>query len=70
MHPYWGQATNVRLVAPNTLTFLDRSIPAWFRVTIDERSLPQQVHMTAAAHFMVDRYVDFGDSGPLSPPSR
>jgi copper transport protein len=70
MHPYWSHATNVHLVAPSTLTFLDRSIPAWFRVTVGAQSLPRQVHMTAAAHFMVDRYVGFGGSGTLSPPSR
>ncbi|HEX5449707.1 MAG TPA: copper resistance protein CopC [Gaiellaceae bacterium] len=71
MHPYWGAVTNVHLVAPNTLTFLDRSIPAWFRVTIGGTPLlPRTTHMTAAAHFMVDRYVGYGDSPAPSPPSR
>jgi copper transport protein len=68
--PYWGHATNVHLVAPHTLTFLDRSIPAWFRVTIGARDLPRQTHMTAAAHFMVDRYVGYGVPVEVSPPSR
>ena len=70
MQPYWGTPTNVHLVAPGVLTFLDRRIPAWFRVTL-ERDRPKRVEMTAAAHFMVDRYV--GLDGPLEispPPSR
>ena len=71
MHPYWSTVTNVHLVAPNTLTFVDRSIPAWFRVTIGGAPLlPHVTHMTAAAHFMVDRYLGYGDSPALSPPSR
>ncbi len=32
--PYWQAPTNVHLVAPGVLTFLDRRIPAWFRVTL------------------------------------
>jgi hypothetical protein len=71
MHPYWGTVTNVHLVAPNTLTFLDRSIPAWFRVTLGGAPLlPRVTHMTAAAHFMIDRYGAYGDSSAPSPPSR
>ncbi|HEY2327852.1 MAG TPA: copper resistance protein CopC [Gaiellaceae bacterium] len=71
MHPYWGLVTNVHLVAPNTVTFLDRSIPAWFRVTLGGAPLlPRLTHMTAAAHFMVDRYVGYGNSPAPSPPSR
>jgi copper transport protein len=68
--PYWRDPTNARLVAPNTITFLDRAIPAWFRVTIGARSRPSRLHMTAAAHFMTDRYVGFDVPVALSPPSR
>jgi len=61
----------VHLVAPDTLTFVDRSIPAWFRVTLGGAPLlPRVTHMTAAAHFMVDRSLGYGDSPALSPPSR
>jgi hypothetical protein len=70
MQPYWQKPTNVHLVAPGVLTFLDRRVPAWFRVTVANR-LPARVHMTAAAHFMTDTYTEFG--GPLTvspPPSR
>jgi copper transport protein len=65
--PYWRTPTNVHLVAPGVLTFLDRRIPAWFRVTIAGR-LPSRMHMTAAAHFMTDRYVGFGVPAVVSPP--
>jgi copper transport protein len=68
--PYWSAPTNVHLVAPRTLTFLDRTIPAWFRLTLDARSRPIRLRMTAAAHFMLDRYVGFDVPLELSPPSR
>ncbi len=67
--PYWQTATNVHLVAPGVLTFLDRRVPAWFRVTMAGR-LPALMHMTAAAHFMTDRYVEFNGPVEVSPPSR
>lgn len=68
-HPYWTKPTNVHLVAPNTITFLDRSIPAWFRVTL-RGGRPSIQHMTAAAHFMTDDYVGFDVPVTVSPPSR
>lgn len=67
--PYWARPTNVREVAPGELTFLDRRIPAWFRLTI-RHGRPATVRMTAAAHFMVDRYVAFDVPAAVSPPSR
>jgi len=67
--PYWTKPTNVHLVGPNTITFLDRRIPGWFRVTFDGAH-PTIQHMTAAAHFMTDRYVGFDVSAEVSPPSR
>lgn len=67
--PYWQSPTNVHEVAPRTFTFLDRSIPAWFRVTV-ANGRPAVQHMTAAAHFMVDRYVGFDVPVTVSPPSR
>jgi hypothetical protein len=70
IQPYWSNVTNVHLVAPGVLTFLDRTIPAWFRVTLRPDALPRAVHMTAAAHFMVDRYVGFDVPVTVSPPSR
>ncbi len=67
--PYWQTPSNVHLVAPGTLTFLDRRVPAWFRVTV-AGGLPTRMHMTAAAHFMTDRYVGFDGPVTVSPPSR
>ena len=65
--PYWASPTNVHQIAPNVLTFLDRRIPAWFHVTLD-RGLPTRMRMTAAAHFMVDRYAGFDVPAAVSPP--
>lgn len=67
MQPYWGNPTNVHLLAPNVLTFLDRRVPGWFRVTL-EGVRPTRVQMTAAAHFMVDRYEGFDTPVVISPP--
>jgi hypothetical protein len=67
MQPYWDKPTNAHLVAPNVLTFLDRRIPAWFHVTLNGVR-PTRVRMTAAAHFMVDRYVGFNVPAVVSPP--
>jgi hypothetical protein len=66
--PYWRAPTNVHLVAPGELTFLDRAIPAWFRVSL-ARGLPKLMRMTAAAHFMVDRYAGFDVPVAVSPPA-
>lgn len=63
----WRAPTNVHLIAPNVLTFLDRRIPAWFRVTI-AAGRPARAEMTSAAHFMVDRYVGFDVPVEISPP--
>lgn len=66
-HPSWTTPTNAHLVAPGTITFLDRRIPAWFRVTL-RGGRPAVQHMTAAAHFMTDRYVGFDVPADVSPP--
>lgn len=68
--PYWRDPSNAHLVAPGTITFLDRTIPAWFRLTIGANRRPARLHMTAAAHFMVDRYRSYDGPVTLSPPSR
>jgi copper transport protein len=67
--PYWTKPTNAHLVGPSTITFLDRRIPAWFRVTF-AGTRPTVQHMTAAAHFMTDRYLGFDVPAAVSPPSR
>ncbi len=67
--PYWQSPTNVHRVAPGVLTFLDRRIPAWFRLEVGPKQ-PRVLRMTAAAHFMVDRYTGFDVPAVVSPPSR
>jgi len=67
MQPYWANPTNVHQIAPNVLTFLDRRVPAWFRVTLGGVR-PQRVQMTAPGHFMVDRYVGVDVPLGISPP--
>jgi len=65
--PYWRTVTNVHLVAPGVITFLDRRLPAWFAVRVSGR-YPASMRMTAAAHFMVDRYAGFDVPATVSPP--
>jgi hypothetical protein len=65
--PYWQSPTNVHRIAPGVLTFLDRRIPAWFRLELGPKH-PRVMRMTAAAHFMVDRYVGFDVPATVSPP--
>jgi copper transport protein len=65
--PYWRSARNVHLVAPGVLTFFDPTIPAWFRLDISGARL-RRLGMTAAAHFMVDRYAGFNGAVSVSPP--
>lgn len=65
--PYWRTWRNVHLVSPGSLTFLDPTIPAWFRLTVVGARL-ERLRMTAAAHFMVDRYAGFDGPVTVSPP--
>jgi copper transport protein len=59
----WTRATNVWQISPHDVVFVDPSIPAYFDLRGHEELL-----MTAAAHFMVDRYVSFGSTPRLRPP--
>ncbi len=65
--PYWRTARNIHLVAPGVLTFLDPTLPAVFRLELTGTRL-DRLGMTAAAHFMVDRYVGFDGPASVSPP--
>jgi copper transport protein len=65
--PGWGNPSNVHEIAPGVLTFVDRQIPAWFHVTLGGKR-PRRVQMTAAAHFMDDRYRGFDVPVEISPP--
>ena len=59
----WRRATNVRRISSHHVVFVDPTIPAYF--DLDGRTA---LHMVAAAHFMVDRYVSFGSPPRLRPP--
>jgi copper transport protein len=67
MQPFWRASSNVHVVAPGVLTFLDPSSFEWFRFTLAGPRL-KRVAMTAAAHFMVDRYEGFDGPITISPP--
>jgi hypothetical protein len=65
--PYWRSSRNAHLIAPGVVTFLDPSIPAVFRLDFSGGRL-NRLRMTAAAHFMVDRYAGFNGPASVSPP--
>jgi hypothetical protein len=60
----WTGAANAHVIADTgetkTVTFFDPQTPAYYEATFDSSTLlPRVVRMTAAAHFMTDRYVRF-----------
>jgi copper transport protein len=68
--PQWERESNAHLLKPGTVAFVDESTPGYFTIDFDPGTLqPRVLHMTAAAHFMTDRYVRF-DSGPALHPPR
>jgi copper transport protein len=69
LQPYWSTVSNVHEISPGVLTFLDRGLPGWFRLQVSDQR-PRVMHMTAAAHFMTERYVGFDEPVDVSPPSR
>jgi copper transport protein len=71
--PAWTQARNAHVIAHNgdakTITFMDPATPAYFRLVVDAKTLlPRELSMTAASHFMVDRYVRFNAPRAIYPP--
>ena len=69
----WSIVRDARLIGRTPrlwrVTFLDPTVPAWFDVALDRRTLRTlDVHMTAAAHFMHDRYRAFDAPLRISPP--
>jgi hypothetical protein len=72
--PIWsgGRLTNAHLLARTkdgyVLSFLSRSVPAWFTIHVDRRLLPRSLEMTAAAHFMQHDYLSFNQPLKITPP--
>jgi hypothetical protein len=51
------------------LSLFEPTTPAWYTVTVDRVTLRTlEVSMTAAAHFMQDRYVAFNPPPQIRPP--
>jgi hypothetical protein len=73
--PPWGtRATEVRVLRRTdsrvTLSWLDPTVPAWYTGTFDPRTaLPRELHMTAAAHFMQQRFVAYNSAIKIEPPT-
>jgi copper transport protein len=72
--PLWGSGTgNAHLVGAGRsvleVSLLNRSLPAWFTIRLDRRTLrPLSLDMTAAAHFMHHRYTSFNHPVRIAPP--
>jgi copper transport protein len=73
--PVWGDVIHdARLLSSSaryvTVVWSNPAIPAWFNARFDRRTrLPVEVHMTAAAHFMVQRYLSFNRPLGIRPPT-
>ena len=76
--PAWGsRATNAYVLRDTSVggrpawvvSFANPSTPAWFTAVIDRATYrPLQLHMTAAAHFMTHRYLEFDRPLTIEPP--
>jgi copper transport protein len=72
--PTWGSVvTNAHILRKGKTTvvasFLDPRSPAWFTVTFERRTFrPVTLQMTAAAHFMHQRYTAFNAPLKIVPP--
>jgi len=64
---YWGtEARNAYYTGPDTLTFYDPQVRAWYRLRLDASGRPRELTMVAEAHFM---HHDYSFRSPaISPP--
>jgi hypothetical protein len=62
----WRRATNVWQISAHHIVFVDPTIPAYFDLAFHER--PSLLRMTAAGHFMTDRYLSFDSAPAIRPP--
>jgi hypothetical protein len=77
--PAWGSvATNARLLGTGrvegrpvwVVSFANPTTPAWYTAWIDRETYrPLQLRMTAAAHFMFHRYLEFDRPLRIVPPT-
>ena len=76
--PAWGsRATNAYVLRDGrvdgrpvwVVSFANPSTPAWFTAWVDRSTYrPLRLHMTAAAHFMTHRYLEFNRPLAIRPP--
>ncbi len=71
--PWSRPLTNFHVLSSDptgwTVSFLDRSTPAWFRARIDRKTgRLTSSKMTAASHFMLDTYVAYDGTAGIQPP--
>jgi copper transport protein len=72
--PIWGlHPQDAHFLTENDrlaiVSFIDRSLPAWFTLALDRRTLnPVWLRMIAPAHFMSHRYTGFNDLPRIRPP--
>jgi hypothetical protein len=75
--PTWDSVANAHLLGSGTVggrpvwivSFFDRTIPAWFTVSIEKSTMRTlNAEMMATAHFMHDAYGAFNRTRPISPP--
>src|SRR5213078_4044906 len=72
--PIWGsRARNAHVLRRRgrleLVSFLNPTVPAWFSVWLDRRTLrPTELHMTAAAHFMHHTYSGYDGPRRIFPP--
>ena len=77
--PAWGsRATNAYVIGQTRVagrpawlvSFVNPNTPAWFTVAIDRATYrPLRLRMTAAAHFMRHRYLEFNRPLTIEPPA-
>jgi hypothetical protein len=75
--PTWNSVANAHLLGSGTVdgrpvwivSFFDRTIPAWFTVSIEKSTMRTlNAEMMATSHFMHDAYGAFNRTRPISPP--
>ena len=73
--PFWAPGATAAYVSGSTPDSIEVTLvlpqgPTFFRLLIDRRThLVTELHMTTAAHFMQEHYLDANHAGPVLPPS-